>query len=127
MKIKVKKKMNFSELLQWAKQNNVKSRTFSSGELVTVRFDENGNANCTNVGHFDNFIVWKEEEITKDTKLDLIVRFLGRINSDALYTIECTSINEHLSRFADTLTTHFYVENEDRELVLIWKDGELVK
>ncbi|UNA87356.1 hypothetical protein L6Q64_05090 [Staphylococcus pseudintermedius] len=47
MKIKVKKKMNFSELLQWAKQNNVKSRTFSSGELVTVRFDENGNANCT--------------------------------------------------------------------------------
>lgn len=118
--------MNFSELLHWAKQNNIKNRIFSSSDFITVRFDENGNANCTNVGHFDNFIVWREEEISKDTKLELIVRFLGRINNDALYTIEYISINEYLSRFADTLTTHFYVENEDRELVLIWKDGELV-
>ncbi|EHT6205190.1 hypothetical protein KXP54_001922 [Staphylococcus pseudintermedius] len=127
MKLKVKKRMNFSELLHWAKQNNIKNRIFSSSEFITVHFDENGSANCTNVGHFDNFIVWKEEEITKEPKLDLIVRFLGRINNDALYTIEHTSINERLSRFAGTLTTHFYVENEDRELVLIWKDGELVQ
>ncbi|MDT0921422.1 hypothetical protein [Staphylococcus pseudintermedius] len=126
MKLKVKKRMNFSELLHWAKQNNIKNRIFSSSEFITVSFDENGNVNCTNVGHLDNFIVWREEEISKDTKLELIVRFLGRINSDALYTIEYISINEYLSRFADTLTTHFYVENEDRELVLIWKDGELV-
>ncbi|EJN7321768.1 hypothetical protein NRV55_000323 [Staphylococcus pseudintermedius] len=126
MKLKVKKRMNFSELLYWAKQNNIKNRIFSSSDFITVRFDENGNANCTNVGHFDNFIVCREEEISKDTKLELIVRFLGRINNDALYTIEYMSINEYLSRFADTLTTHFYVENEDRELVLIWKDGELV-
>ncbi|HAR6466862.1 TPA: hypothetical protein I1827_000906 [Staphylococcus pseudintermedius] len=126
MKLKVKKRMNFSELLHWAKQNNIKNRIFSSSEFITVSFDENGRVNCTNVGFFDIFIVWKEEEITKDTRLDLIVRFLGRINNDALYTIEYMSINEYLSRFADTLTTHFYVENEDRELVLIWKDGELV-
>ncbi|ENJ4009095.1 hypothetical protein AB1D30_002105 [Staphylococcus pseudintermedius] len=127
MKLKVKKRMNFSELLHWAKQNNIKNRIFSSSEFITVSFDENGRVNCTNVGFFDIFIVWKEEEITKDTRLDLIVRFLGRINNDALYTIEYMSINEYLSRFADTLTTHFYVENEDRELVLIWKDGELVQ
>ncbi|EGQ3505501.1 hypothetical protein IPD31_000314 [Staphylococcus pseudintermedius] len=127
MKLKVKKRMNFSELLHWAKQNNIKNRIFSSSDFITVRFDENGNANCTNVGHFDNFIVWKEEEITKDTRLDLIVRFIGRINNDSLYIINHMSINEHLSRFAETLTTHFYVENEDRELILIWKDGELVK
>lgn len=126
MKLKVKKRMNFSELLHWAKQNNIKNRIFSSSEFITVSFDENGRVNCTNVGHFDNFIVWKEEEITKDTRLDLIVRFIGRINNDSLYTINHMSINEHLSRFAETLTTHFYVENEDRELILIWKDGELV-
>ncbi|EGQ3052298.1 hypothetical protein OJ623_RS13035 [Staphylococcus pseudintermedius] len=126
MKLKVKTRMTFSELHQWAKENNVKSKTFSSSKFVNVHFDENGRVNCTNVGHFDNFIVWREEEISKDTKLELIIRFLGRINNDALYTIEYMSINEYLSRFADTLTTHFYVENEDRELVLIWKDGELV-
>ncbi|HAR6070183.1 TPA: hypothetical protein I1657_001991 [Staphylococcus pseudintermedius] len=126
MKLKVKKRMNFSELHQWAKENNVKSKTFSSSKFVNVHFDENGRVNCTNVGHFDNFIVWREEEITKDTRLDLIVRFIGRINNDSLYTINHMSINEHLSHFADTLTTHFYVENEDRELILIWKDGELV-
>ncbi|EHP0515317.1 hypothetical protein ACVYHD_002262 [Staphylococcus pseudintermedius] len=119
--------MNFSELHQWAKENNVKSKTFSSSKFVNVHFDENGRVNCTNVGHFDNFIVWKEEEITKDTRLDLIVRFIGRINNDSLYTINHMSINEHLSRFAETLTTHFYVENEDRELILIWKDGEMVE
>ncbi|EGQ3407843.1 hypothetical protein KXP75_000650 [Staphylococcus pseudintermedius] len=126
MKLKVKTRMTFSELHQWAKENNVKSKTFFSSKFVNVHFDENGRVNCTNVGHFDNFIVWREEEISKDTKLELIIRFLGRINNDALYTIEYMSINEYLSRFADTLTTHFYVENEDRELVLIWKDGELV-
>ncbi len=126
MKLKVKKRMNFSELHQWAKENNVKSKTFSSSKFVNVHFDENGRVNCTNVGHFDNFIVWREEEISKDTKLELIIRFLGRINNDALYTIEYMSINEYLSHFADTLTTHFYVENGDRELILIWKDGELV-
>ncbi|EIE3609394.1 hypothetical protein LDG91_000096 [Staphylococcus pseudintermedius] len=126
MKLKVKTRMTFSELHQWAKENNVKSKTFSSSKFVNVHFDENGRVNCTNVGHFDNFIVWREEEISKDTKLELIIRFLGRINNDALYTIEYMSINEYLSRFAGTLTTHFYVENEDRELVLIWKDGELV-
>ncbi|EMW2085065.1 TPA: hypothetical protein REW47_000774 [Staphylococcus pseudintermedius] len=127
MKLKVKKRMTFSELHQWAKENNVKSKTFSSSKFVNVHFDENGRVNCTNVGHFDNFIVWREEEISKDTKLELIIRFLGRINNDALYTTEYMSINEYLSCFADTLTTHFYVENEDRELVLIWKDGELVE
>ncbi|EKC6405494.1 hypothetical protein OP529_001954 [Staphylococcus pseudintermedius] len=127
MKLKVKKRMNFSELHQWAKENNVKSKTFSSSKFVNVHFDENGRVNCTNVGHFDNFIVWREEEISKDTKLELIIRFLGRINNDALYTIEYMSINEYLSHFAGTLTTHFYVENEDRELVLIWKDGEMVE
>ncbi|EOZ4066676.1 hypothetical protein ACQLQ3_002270 [Staphylococcus pseudintermedius] len=127
MKLKVKKRMNFSELHQWAKENNVKSKTFSSSKFVNVHFDENGRVNCTNVGFFDIFIVWKEEEISKDTKLELIIRFLGRINNDALYTIEYMSINEYLSHFAGTLTTHFYVENEDRELVLIWKDGEMVE
>ncbi|HCT0315665.1 TPA: hypothetical protein LQO10_002321 [Staphylococcus pseudintermedius] len=55
MKLKVKKRMNFSELLHWAKQNNIKNRIFSSSDFITVRFDENGNANCTNVGHFEDY------------------------------------------------------------------------
>ncbi|EII2049858.1 hypothetical protein LG056_000941 [Staphylococcus pseudintermedius] len=127
MKIKVKKEMNLHQLIQWARENNVKGETFTSNYGRAVKFYSDVSFNTmVPIFHWDTFTVEAEEEITKDTKLDLIVRFLGRINSDALYTIECTSINEHLSRFADTLTTHFYVENEDRELVLIWKDGELV-
>lgn len=127
VKIKTIKKMNLPELIQWGWDNEAIGR-FEGDKGSLVLFDANSWVISNKFVCSEEFFeVEIEEEIDEDTKLELIVRFLGRINNEALYTIEYMSINEYLSRFADTLTTHFYVENEDRELVLIWKDGEMVE
>ncbi|MCE5003380.1 hypothetical protein [Staphylococcus pseudoxylosus] len=68
-----------------------------------------------------------EEEITEDTELDLIERFIGGMGS-VCYTSHTMSINKCLRMAPDYInTTHFYIENDDRELVLIWRDGKLVE
>lgn len=68
-----------------------------------------------------------EEEITEDTKLDLVERFIGGMGS-VCYTSHTMSIKECLKRSPrDCTTTHFYIENDDRELILIWRDGKLVE
>lgn len=68
-----------------------------------------------------------EEEITEDTELLLMERFIGGMGY-ACYTSHRTTIKECLKRSPrECTTTHFYIENDDRELVLIWRDGKLVE
>ena len=72
------------------------------------------------------FTIEVEEEITEETKLDLIERFIGGMGS-VCYTSQRATIKECLKRSpSDCTTTHFYIENDDRELVLIWQDGKLI-
>ena len=68
-----------------------------------------------------------EEEITEDTELLLMERFIGGMGY-ACYTSHRTTIKECLKRTPrECTTTHFYIENDNRELVLIWRDGKLVE
>ncbi|MDW8551109.1 hypothetical protein AABD38_08835 [Staphylococcus nepalensis] len=72
-------------------------------------------------------VIEVEEEITEDTKLDLVERFIGGMGS-VCYTSHTMSIKECLKRSPrDCTTTHFYIENDDRELILIWRYGKLVE
>lgn len=72
------------------------------------------------------FEVEVEEEITEDTELDLIERFIGG-KDYVCYTSQRATIKECLKRSPrDCTTTHFYIENDDRELILIWRDGKLI-
>ena len=72
------------------------------------------------------FTIEVEEEITEDTKLDLIERFIGG-KDYVCYTSQRATIKECLKRSPrDCTTTHFYIENDDRELILIWRDGKLI-
>lgn len=74
----------------------------------------------------DKIIIEVEEEITEDTKLDLVERFIGSMGS-VCYTSHNVSIKECLKLTPrDCTTTHFYIENGDRELILIWCDGKMV-
>lgn len=73
------------------------------------------------------FTIEVEEEITEDTKLDLIERFIGGKDYVCYTSDENTTIKECLKRSPrDCTTTHFYIENDDRELILIWRDGKLI-
>ncbi len=80
-------------------------------------------------GRFRNgeLTVEVEEEITEDTKLDLVERFIGS-TGNVCYTSHTMSINKCLRTASSDITiTHYYIENDDRELILIWRDGKLVE
>ncbi|MFK5664236.1 hypothetical protein, partial [Escherichia coli] len=63
------------------------------------------------------FTIEVEEDITEDTKLDLIERFIGGTGS-VCYTTHEMSINKSLRTAPSDITiTHFYIENDNRELI----------
>lgn len=135
MKIKQKKQFTLPQLIEWAIDNDIKHRVFESNpnfDGVTYRlgFDIDGDL------YFEEYLtptslftveVEEEVKITEDTELDLVLRF---IDEDEAYYInlKTMSINTCLEAERDDVTkTHFYIENDERELVLIWRDGKLVE
>lgn len=128
MKIKTKKQLNLPQLIEWAWNNNVRNRHIRADQDISAVFiNKFGDVYTTDdVKHDYTFTIEVEEEITEDTKLDLIERFIGGTDS-VCYTSQRATIKECLKRTPrDCTTTHFYIENDDRELVLIWQDGKLI-
>lgn len=76
---------------------------------------------------FRGVVIEVEEEIDEDTELDLIERFIGGMGYSC-YTTHRMTIKDCLRRSPEECTTtHFYIENDDRELILIWRDGKMVE
>ncbi|MBF2751544.1 hypothetical protein ABFV69_06775 [Staphylococcus saprophyticus] len=127
VKIKQKKTMNLPQLIEWALENGIKNTYYVSENRHIVTFDENGFLENATLPLNAIFTVKVEEEITEDTELDLIERFI--VNNKTYYTNpQKMSINTCLGAAPDDIiATHFYIENDDRELILIWRDGKLVE
>ncbi|WP_191835910.1 hypothetical protein [Mammaliicoccus sciuri] len=131
--IKRKVDMNLGELLCWAIDNEEQARfrDFSS-KSMRVRFNDNANPEIIFGKQFlpieQTFKVQIEEEITEDTKLFLISRYIGKMGSVS-YLYDMTSISKRLKHLpVDCEITHFYIENENKELQLIWtKEKGLVE
>lgn len=126
MKIKVKKEMRLDELIKWARENPELSKGkrffakgFSDGVVLF--------SSITNMCSTSSFIpidipftVEYEEEITEDTELDKLVE----METDGDLTIwENRSIKSLVADFSKA----FYILNDDLNMTLIWKDGELVE
>lgn len=134
VKIKQKKTMNLPQLIEWAWDNDVRDKNFKCKEgnelKHLVYINPIGKVNLDSEYYYDKndlFTVEVEEEITEDTELDLVLRF---IDGDKAYysNSQTMSINTCLESEPDDITnTHFYIENDDRELVLIWRDGKMVE
>ncbi|AWY02860.1 hypothetical protein [Staphylococcus phage VB-SauS-SA2] len=129
MKIKRKKQLNLPQLIEYAWENDVRDEIFLSEDSYCVGFDRHGyiyfNSQLTMPAD-QTFTVEIEENITEDTELDLIERFIGGTDS-VCYTSHKMSINKSLRTAPSDITiTHFYIENDNRELVLIWQDGKLI-
>lgn len=121
MKIKTKKEMNLPELIEWIEKNRRFGETFDSNRYNYVDVNVDGVLSFT--GNFceDIFTVEIEEEITEDTVLNLIVRYIGRFGDIGYLHNKNTTIKNSLKDSSDDcLMTNFYFENQDRELVLIW-------
>lgn len=136
MKIKTKKKLNLPQLIEWGFDNPelAKGRAYRIDDedarfapYVSFLADGTGvRVPCT-ITQDNTFTVEVEEEITEDTELDLIERFIGGMGYSC-YTTHRMTIKDCLRRSPEECTTtHFYIENDDRELILIWRDGKLVE
>lgn len=130
MKIKQKKQLNLAQLIEWAWDNEIKDRKFLTDNYYRVGFDRHGFIYFNSVSTMpldELFTVEVEEEITEDTKLDLVERFIGS-TGNVCYTSHTMSINKCLRTSPGNITTtHFYIENDDRELILIWRDGKMIE
>lgn len=118
--IKTKKEMNLPELIEWAIKKDIKDEKFYSKNGCHISIDYRGHVFLWDIRLNEIFTVEVEEEITEDTKLFLISRYIGEMGSVS-YLYDMTSISERLKYLpVDCEITHFYIENENKELVLIW-------
>lgn len=135
VKIKKEVKMTFPELIEWGLENGIKSRRFTSNRLYSkyVSFDALGGVYFNNLYSYlpeDTFTVEITEEITEDTKLDVVLEIytdLNYIESKFTDIHKSVSINDILGYTSNRLVTKcLYLVNEDYTMTLIWKDGKLV-
>ncbi|WP_437272688.1 hypothetical protein ACSSAF_06555 [Staphylococcus succinus] len=129
MKIKTKKQLNLPQLIEWGWDNGIYSKIFTSPTGGNISFDEYGDiVDVYRIEPNDAFTVEVEEEITEDTELFLIERYVGGSGNIHYCRYSESSIENAIeSNPSDNKSTHFYIENEDRELILIWRDGKLVE
>lgn len=122
-------RMNLTELTDWIWKNNIKDKKFISEYVNSIVYVSKSGKISTgyNIGKTDTFKVEVEVEITKDTKLVLVSRCIGKLGNVS-YLYDRTTINNRLKNLQkDCKITHFYIENEDKDLVLIWKNGEMIE
>ncbi|HEC2192597.1 TPA: hypothetical protein R1935_001229 [Staphylococcus delphini] len=131
MKIKVKKEMNLHQLIQWARENNVKGETFTSNYGRMVKFYSDVSFNTMEpIYHWDTFTVEVEEEIKEETVIPFIVELYVNnhgVKETSMHldnTISnILSINKILMRKNSIL----YMLNDDATMTLLWKEGEMVE
>lgn len=132
MKIKQKKQLSLPQLIEYAWENGIVNKEYVCNEhkAKSVIFNLMGWAEFSDEFSYnpDNtFTVTTEEVVDEDTELDLIERFIGGMGYSC-YTTHRMTIKDCLRRSPEECTTtHFYIENDDRELILIWRDGKLVE
>ncbi|EIO0094392.1 hypothetical protein LO087_000991 [Staphylococcus pseudintermedius] len=131
MKIKVKKEMNLHQLIQWARENNVKGETFKSYYGREVKFYSDASFNTMEpIFHWDTFTVEAEEEITERTVIPLLLE-VYEFEGELVFLPQKRSTIKSLlgkSDLEENITTKtLYLINDDGTLTLIWRDGELIK
>ncbi|WP_049431364.1 hypothetical protein [Staphylococcus hominis] len=120
VKIKVEKKMNLLELIEWAWKNDVKEKAFYSNiDGGSVYFDM---VQTVSVEHSivrtETFNVEVEEEITEDTKIPEMLEIFQDNDGTQWFGNSIEQVKDDFSR-------EFWLKDGDT-MTLIWKDGKLV-
>lgn len=120
-KVKVEKKMNLLELLKWAQENDITNRTFFGHGITFVFIDRFGLIKCVGVNPEQIFTVNVEEEITEETMLEEMFMLNSNTKNLSRYTGRSIAsvVKGHHAKA-------FYIKDDDFNMTLIWKDGELV-
>ncbi|NCJ14453.1 hypothetical protein [Staphylococcus pseudintermedius] len=120
MKIKVEKEMTLPQLIEWAWENDVKGKTFTSNREREVKFYNKGAVEISRlVASFETFTVETVEEITEDTIIPRLVAIYDVSGQRSIIQHKQKSISDILNDYA----VAFYMFNDDMTMTLIWKDG----
>ena len=123
VKIKKNVDMTLPELIEWAWENDVKGKSFNSKKQINaLHFDMYGGIQ-THYGIEKNetFTVEVEEEITEETILEEMFMLNSNTKNLSRYTGRSIAsvVKGHHAKA-------FYIKDDDFNMTLIWKDGELV-
>ena len=125
MKIKRKVQLNLPQLIEWGFDNDITNKYYvthdNEGNTSEVYFDIRGLPQFSSmVDKQDTFTVEVEEEITEETVIDEML---------LVYDNGVTHIaeNKNLSFISKGNLKSAYYMNDDLRLILIWRDGELIK
>ena len=122
MKIKTKKQFTLPQLIEWLLKSGYRNYTANSNMGNTVTLSRYGAIQFSHGTFFpeETFTVEVEEEITEDTVLDEML---------LVYDNGVTHIaeNKNLSFISKGNLKSAYYMNDDLRLILIWRDGELIK
>ena len=111
--------MNLPQLIEWAWDNKIRSKTYRSLGGAEIEFSEGDVVRVYRTDSDDTFAVEFEEEITEDT---VIQEMLLVFNNGVTHLVENRSLN-----YLDTsCLKSAYTMNDDLRLILIWRDGRLV-
>ena len=133
MKIKTKKQFTLPQLIEWLLKSGYRNYTANSNMGNIVTLSRYGAIQFSHGTFFpeETFTVEVEEEITEDTVFPkLVERWKHDREGDEAFRYvghDDKSINTVLFANPESVeTTHFYIENDNQELVLIWRDGKLI-
>lgn len=137
VKIKTIKKLNLPQLIEYTWDNGVRNVTFrgldKKGYVVSISINDKGEFSSDwRISKNVIFTVEVEEKITENTVLPkLVERWKHDDEGDETFRYvehDDKSINRVLFANPESVeATHFYIENDNRELVLIWRNGNLVE
>lgn len=126
VKIKREVEMTLPELIEWGLENGMKDKKFVSNRLDSkyVFFSPNGWIRFSGFYSYlpeDTFTVEAEEEITEETKLEEMFMLNSNTKNLSRYTGRSIAsvVKGHHAKA-------FYIKDDDFNMTLIWKDGELV-
>lgn len=120
VKVKVEKKMNLLELIDWAWKNDVKGKSFNSKKQINaLHFDMYGGiqTHC-GIEKNDAFTVETEEEITEETEIPEMLEIFQDNDGTQWF-------GNSIEQLKDDFSREFWLKDGDT-MTLIWKDGELV-
>lgn len=137
MKIKTKKQVNLSQLIEWAINNDIRD-TFAElkSEYLAkqgIIIDNGGRLYLVGMDYLskrNTFTIEVEEEITKDTVIPKMVEIYLDNERDISYSQ--IHYNQTINRAISTQeygskTLTFHKMEDDGTHTLIWRDGKMVE
>ncbi|MGW7932847.1 hypothetical protein ACWEWU_14595 [Staphylococcus xylosus] len=120
--------MNFPQLIEWAKKNDVRNRSYYGDRYEDrIFFTENQDVICDCVPINETFTVETETEITEDTVIPNLVEVYHSVCKQIGVDVVSYK-NISISEIYDGQPTKaFYILNDDLTMTLIWRDGKLVE